>query len=149
MSTQAAATPNVSALTANARAGEPSSSSTPPSAGPAMMPRAVTADLAAFAPGRSASRTRRGVVAEVAGRYGAPAAVASAASTGTTTIGKRAAAASASASISTSLIRSQATITRRRSNRSAIAPPTGPKTTIGMTRAAVATPAQSADPVRW
>ena len=49
------ATPKVSALTTNAIAGEPISSSTPPSAGPAITPVAVTADLAAFAPGRSLS----------------------------------------------------------------------------------------------
>jgi hypothetical protein len=61
------ATPKVSALTTNAIAGEPISS-TPPSAGPAITPVAVTADLAAFAPGRSLSRTSLGVTAEMHGR---------------------------------------------------------------------------------
>ena len=63
-----AATPKVTALTRNAIAGDPTSSSTPPSAGPAMMPIAVTADLAAFAPGRSRSGTSRGVTAATHGR---------------------------------------------------------------------------------
>jgi hypothetical protein len=64
----AAATPKVTALTANAVAGEPISSSTPPSAGPAITPVAVTADRAAFAPGRSPLRTSFGVTAETHGR---------------------------------------------------------------------------------
>src|ERR1700761_6464199 len=71
-----AATPKVAALTANATAGDPASSSTPPSAGPTITPVAVTADLAALAPGRSALRTSLGVTAETHGREGAPAAVA-------------------------------------------------------------------------
>ena len=39
----------------------------PPRAGPMMMPAPPTADRAAFAPGRSASRTSRGVVAATQG----------------------------------------------------------------------------------
>ena len=109
----------------------------------------MTADRAAFAPGRSASRTSLGVTAETHGRYGVPAAVASAAITGASSTGRCAAATRASPSISTSLARSLAIMTPRRPNRSAITPPTGPRTTIGTTRAAVATPAHIADPVRW
>ena len=62
------ATPKVNALTTNAIARGPISSSTPPSAGPAITPIAVTADRAAFAPGRSAPRTSLGVTAETHGR---------------------------------------------------------------------------------
>ena len=148
-STQTAEAPNVAAFTANASAGGPSSISTPPSAGPAMIPAPVTAARAALAPGRSAPATSRGVVAATDGRYGVAAAVASAAITGARTTGRFAAATSASASIRASLIRSQATITRRRSKRSATMPPNGPSTTIGTIRAAVVTPAHIADPVRW
>ena len=95
-STASADSPKVRALSANANAGEPRSSSTPPSAGPRMMPAPATADRAALAPGRSASSTRRGVTAATHGRYGAAAAVAAAAITGASTIGSRAAATAAS-----------------------------------------------------
>ena len=43
---------------------------------------------------------------------------------------------------------SQVIMTRRRSNRSATTPPSGPRTTIGITRAAVVIPAHSAEWVR-
>ena len=79
-----------------------------------------------------------------------PAAVASAAITGASSTGRsRRRDQGQRRSISTSLARSLAIITPRRPNRSATTPPTGPRTTIGTTRAAVATPAHSADPVRW
>ena len=67
-STARAASPNVTALSRKARAGDPSSSRTPPRAGPAMTALPFTADQAALAPGRSASPTRRGVVAATHGR---------------------------------------------------------------------------------
>ena len=47
-----------------------------------------------------------------------------------------------------SLSRSELIMTRRRSYRSAMAPPTGPSTTIGTMRAAVVMPAHSIEPVR-
>ena len=75
---------------------EPRRSSTPPSAGPRIMPAPVTADRAALAPGRSASSTTRGVTAATHGRYGAAAVVAAAAITGASTIGSPAAATAAS-----------------------------------------------------
>ena len=43
---------------------------------------------------------------------------------------------------------SQVIMTRRRSNRSATTPPSGPRATIGITRAAVVIPAHSAEWVR-
>ena len=89
------------------------------------------------------------MTAATQGRYGVPAAVASAAITGASSTGSRAAATRASAAIRTSLARSLAIITPRRPKRSAITPPTGPSATSGITRAAVAAPAHSADPVRW
>jgi len=114
-----------------------------------MMAAPATADRAALAPGRSASGTSRGVAAETQGRYGVAARVATAAITGAVTIGRRAAATRASTTMSASRMRSQATMTRRRSNRSATTPPSGPSATIGTTRAAVVTPAHSGDCVRW
>ncbi len=81
-STASADTPKVAAFTKKASAGEPSNSRTPPSAGPAMSAALEMADRVAFAPGRSASGTSRGVTAETAGRYGAAAMVAAAAISG-------------------------------------------------------------------
>ena len=147
-STASADSPKVSAFSANAAAGAPRSSSTPPSAGPTMMPAPVTADRAALAPGRSASSTTRGVIPATHGRYGPAAAVAAAAITGASTIGSRTAATAASRTMSPIRARSQAIMMRRRSNRSASTPPSGPIATIGTTRAAVVTPAHSDEWVR-
>ena len=112
------------------------------------MPAPVTADRAALAPGRSASSTTRGVTAATHGRYGAAAAVAAAAITGASRMGSRAAATAASRSMSPIRARSQTIMMRRRSNRSASKPPTGPSATMGTTRAAVVTPAHSGEWVR-
>ena len=59
-----------------------------------------------------------------------------------------AAATAASRSMSATRARSQMIMMRRRSNRSASTPPTGPRTTTGTTRAAVVTPAHTAEWVR-
>ena len=66
-----------------------------------------------------------------------PTFVATAAITGTTTIGSPAAAAAASATMSAARTKSAPIINTRRSRRSAMTPPSGPKRTIGSTRAAV------------
>ena len=147
-STARAESPKVRAFKANAAAGEPRNISTPPNAGPRMMLAPPTADRAALAPGRSASSTTRGVTAATHGMYGAAAAVAAAAITGASTMGSPAAATAASRSMSPIRARSQTIMMRRRSNRSASTPPSGPSTTIGTTRAAVVMPAHSAEWVR-
>ena len=147
-STASADSPKVSAFSANADAGDPRSSSTPPSAGPRTMPAPVTAERAALAPGRSASSTTCGVTAATHGMYGAAAAVAAAAITGASTMGNWNAATAASRTMSPIRARSHMIMMRRRSNRSASTPPSGPSTTTGTTRAAVVTPAHSAEWVR-
>ena len=80
--------------------------------------------------------------------YGAAAAVATAAITGASTMGSWNAARAASRIISPIRARSQAIMMRRRSNRSASTPPSGPSATTGTTRAAVVTPAHTAEWVR-
>src|SRR3954447_26256690 len=72
----------VTALRRNAVLGGPSSRTTAPTTGPAATAPMPTTERSALAPGRSASGTRRGVVAAVHGGYGAAAAVASPARTG-------------------------------------------------------------------
>ena len=148
-STASADSPNVSAFSANADAAEPKSSSTPPSAGPRTIPAPVTAERAALAPGRSGSSTRRGVTAATHATYGAVPAVATAAITGARTMGRWNAATAASRTIIPIRARSQVIMMRRRSNRSASTPPSGPSRTTGTTRAAVVTPAHRAEWVRW
>lgn len=106
------------------------------------------AERAALAPGRTASGTSRGVVAATHGEYGLAATVASPARTGASTIGSPVAATVASPSMAPRRIRSEAIIVRRRSQRSARTPPSGPMTTIGATRAAVVTATQVVECVR-
>ena len=76
------------------------------------------------------------------------AAVAAAAITGASTIGACMTTNRASSTIRAIRMTSQVIMTRRRSNRSATTPPSGPRTTIGITRAAVVIPAHSAEWVR-
>ena len=141
-------TANVAALTRKAVLGEPSRSRTEPTTGPAATAPMPTTARAALAPARSAVGTIRGVVAAAAGGYGAAAAVASPARTGARTTGRPASATTASPSMRTARTRSDTTITVWRSNRSAITPPSGPRTTSGTTRAAVVAASQAALCVR-
>ena len=100
----------MTALIRNAVLGGPSRRTTAPTTGPAATAPMPTADRSAFAPGRSASGTSRGVVAAVHGGYGAAAAVASPARTGARTTGSPASATAASPSMSAARTRSEATI---------------------------------------
>src|SRR4029077_19727626 len=86
-STQATETANVAALITKASAGD-TNSSRPPSPGPSITAAAVNTERAAFAPGRSASGTSRGVTPATDGMDGAAALVASAAITGARTTGR-------------------------------------------------------------
>lgn len=88
------------------------------------------------------------MVAAVQAGYGAAAPVARPARIGASTTGRPEKATAESASMKTTRSRSEVTITRRRSKRSASTPPSGPKTTIGATRAAVVTASQVALCVR-
>jgi hypothetical protein len=146
--TATAETANVAALRRIAVAGSASASTTAPSAGPATTAPCPIAARSALARCSSSSATSRAVLAATEGEVTVLAAVASAASTGASTIGSPAAATSARPAMSTMRAPSAHTISPRRSYRSARTPPTGPSTTTGRTRAAVVSATHVAEPVR-
>ena len=102
-------------MTAKATAGEPSTSSSPPIAGPstrAVCSRVLTTALAAA---RSCSATRAGVIAPWAGRAGVPAVAEAKASARASHTGASARTTAASPSMQAARARSVAIITARRS----------------------------------
>jgi hypothetical protein len=101
----------------------------------------------AFAEPRSFSPTSCGVRAAVAGSYTVLSVELSAAVSITSTTGASNAVPAASAIMTTTLHTSMTTISRTRSNRSAITPPYAPKTIAGTNRTTVDAPTHAVDPV--
>jgi len=96
----------------------------------------------------SSGPTSRGTLAATHGAYGLAAAVANAASSGTSTTGACPWATTTSATIVPARTRSLAIMTARRSKRSPSSPATGPSSTMGSTRAAVVAPSHAGEWVR-
>ena len=127
----------VTAFNSIAVAGVETTSTRAPSAGPATIAAWPTAARRALARWSSGPGTSRAVLTATHGGTAVPAAVAAAAITGARTIGSPAAATAASATMSATRTRSAPIINLRRSCRSAMTPPSGPRRTMGRTRAAV------------
>ena len=124
----------VTAFSSIAVAGVETTSTRAPSAGPATIAAWPTAARRALARWSSGPGTSRAVLTATHGGTAVPAAVAAAAITGARTIGSPAAATAASATMSAARTRSAPIINLRRSCRSAMTPPSGPRKTMGSTR---------------
>ena len=139
---------NVSALRMIATVGVASASTSAPSAGPTTIAACPIPARQAVARCSSSEGTSRAVVTATDGASTTLAAVAAAAISGASAIGRRVDATAASASISPARITAETISSRRRLQRSASTPPSGPSTTTGNTRAAVVAATQVAEPVR-
>ena len=124
--------PKLSTFSPKAQASPPAVMTSPARAGPTTRPRLNWAAPRLIAPSRSSAPTRSGVMAWTAGMATAKAHPASSTMVATAPTDSRSVAASrVSVAASSVWNRVTATRKRRRSKRSARAPPNGPRSTVG------------------